>query len=130
MKLSGQFQITQWDETPNFEAEDGHKMSLAAIKQSYTGDLSGESVVNYSMCYLNPSLAYFSGFERLSLSVGEREGVILISHDGQFAEGKAQSDFKIVANAGEGDFAGVTGQGRFSAGAGGVADYEIELDMP
>ena len=130
MKLTGQFQISQWDETPNYESQDGHKMSLAAIKLSYTGDLTGEAVVNYSMCYLNPTLAYFSGFERLILTVGDRQGVILLTLDGQFAEGRAQSDFKVVANAGEDDFAGVTGQGYFSAGTDGIAEYAIELDMP
>lgn len=129
MKMKGQFQISQWDENNTFESEDGHKMSLAAIKQSYSGDISGTSAVNYSMCYMSPMLAYFSGYERLQLTVGEKTGVIVLSHDGQFAEGKAQSDFTVLANAGEGDFAGVSGKGSFAAGAGGVADYQLELEF-
>ena len=43
MAFKGSFTITQWDEDTLSERSEGIKVSHASIKQTYTGDMSGES---------------------------------------------------------------------------------------
>ena len=42
-QLTGTFQITNWQETPYSESDNGAKQSLAIITQQYSGDAQGAS---------------------------------------------------------------------------------------
>lgn len=127
-RLTGQFKIAKWQEEPKFENEAGHKVSHADIKQTYTGDIEGTSVVQYLLCYTSAVHALFTGFEIITATVDSVESTLTISHTGQFAAGVASSQFTVVENTGTGAFANKSGHGTFSAGEAGSANFEIELN--
>ncbi|MFT5178026.1 MAG: hypothetical protein ACI90R_001072, partial [Alteromonas macleodii] len=51
MAFKGSFSITQWDEDTLSERSEGIKVSHASIKQVYSGEMSGESNVEFLMSY-------------------------------------------------------------------------------
>ncbi|MBU2883283.1 DUF3224 domain-containing protein [Psychrosphaera sp. B3R10] len=126
--LTGQFTIAGWQEEPKFQNDAGHKVSYADIKQTYTGDIEGSSVVQYLLCYTSATHALFTGFEVITTIVDNVESTLTISHTGEFSAGVASSTFIVVENTGTGAFANATGQGSFGAGEAGSAKFEIELN--
>ena len=63
MAFKGSFSITQWDEDTLSERSEGIKVSHASIKQVYSGEMSGESNVEFLMSYQSQMSAKFTGFE-------------------------------------------------------------------
>jgi hypothetical protein len=128
MHLNGEFQITGWDEkilSENGEQKDAH----ASITQSYSGDIVGSSTLNYLMHYVSPSLAHFSGFERIECQLDGHDGAFAIQHTGEFKNGVASSQFVVIQNSGSGACAGFSGQGEFTSTKDGKADYKIEISQ-
>jgi hypothetical protein len=125
IKLNGVFQITDWDETPYSENDDGSKQSHAKIAQNYNGDIKGASELQYLMSYQPDGSAVFVGFETVSGSINGKSGSFVIQHTGTFESGVASSSFSIVPKSGRGELAGISGTGSFKSGENGQADYEV-----
>lgn len=121
MKLSGEFQVTEWQETTIAQYPDGSKRSHAKITQTYQGDLEGTSELEYQMFYQDEQCSEFTGVEVVTLASGDRR--LVLFHRGKFANGVASSEFEIVQ-----DTKGLLGNqsGRFNVKLGGVAQYVIE----
>jgi hypothetical protein len=62
--LTGQFQITDWQETTQSEHQ-GTKRSLANVKLEYSGNIVGTSELQYLLSYQTDGSAEFVGFESL-----------------------------------------------------------------
>lgn len=123
MKLSGTFQITDWQEAVDKELSDGAKLSNAVVQQSYTGDLTGNSEVRYQLCYDAHGDAIFVGFETLTLSGDAEPSILVLQHSGAFKNGEASSQFTVVASSADASLLGRSGS--FTSTEGGKADYEI-----
>lgn len=127
-QLNGQFQITDWQETTTFQNDDGQKVTTADIKQTYTGELQGTSKVQYVMCYTSDSHALFTGFEVITVEQNGTVSTLTLQHTGEFKNGVAVSEFKVVEGTGTGTYSGSSGNGQFGAGEGGKANYQLTLD--
>lgn len=123
MKLSGTFQITDWQEAVDKELSDGAKLSTAVVQQSYTGDLTGNSEVRYQLCYDAHNDAIFVGFETLTLSGDAEAAILVLQHSGAFKKGVASSTFTIVASSADASLLGRGGS--FTSTEGGKAEYQI-----
>ncbi|MDH3327016.1 MAG: DUF3224 domain-containing protein [Gammaproteobacteria bacterium] len=128
-KIKGFFQITGWDENPLSEAEDGSKQSHANITQTYTGDIEGESEINYIMSYRADETAVFAGFEILTGHINGKSGSFILQHNGIFESGVAKSHFVIVKGSGQEDFVNISGQGEFCSSTNGQADYNLDYSI-
>ena len=60
MTIEGIFSITQWDEDTLSERSEGIKVSHASIKQVYSGEMSGESNVEFLMSYQSVSYTHLT----------------------------------------------------------------------
>jgi len=59
------FAIKNWEEKPYSEGAGLPKMTRAAVTKSFTGDIAGESHVEYLMMYRSDGSAAFVGHERI-----------------------------------------------------------------
>lgn len=124
MQLTGTFQITGWDETTEQTFENGAKQNIAQVKQTYTGDIEGNSELKYLMNYHTNGNADFVGFEYIKGQVNDKACEITLKHDGIFESGVASSHFLIVQSTGNESLVGKTGQ--FTSGEAGKATYQID----
>ena len=127
MAIEGSFSITQWDEDTLSERPEGIKISHASIKQVYTGDMSGESSVEFLMSYQSQMSAQFSGFETFVGVIKGLRGTVTFQHNGKFESGIASSNFESIKGSATGELAGKTFLGRFQSGESGKANYTLEV---
>ncbi len=111
-EATGTFRGVSWDEAPYSEIEGGPNLTHAHVTNTYEGDVTGESVVDYVMVYPG-SMAIFAGYERITGAIGERQGSFVLRHDGTFEDGVVQTTWSIVPGSGTGDLAGLVGEGSY-----------------
>ena len=125
MNIKGQFSVTSWDEIPQQEFDDESKITRATVKQTYAGEINGESSIEYIMYYSTKSAATFVGIEYYSGSVAGKTGSLVIEHNGKFTNGVASSEFIIID--GKDELHATQGKGRFTTIGHAAAEYEIEV---
>ncbi|MBE0364575.1 hypothetical protein PULV_a2295 [Pseudoalteromonas ulvae UL12] len=127
-QLTGTFQVTNWQETPYSESDNGAKQSLAVISQHYSGDIEGTSELRYLMSYQPDGTAQFVGFETFTGSIVGQAGSVVFQHQGQFIAGVASSNFTVVAGSGCDALAQLAGLGSFTSKEQGQAQYSFTLN--
>lgn len=123
VQLKGTFQITDWQESVSTSFEQGAKLSKALVSQTYSGDITGSSEVQYQLNYETTGNACFNGFEFISGNLGDAPCQFTLKHDGTFEKGVAKSQFVIISSASHPELLGVTG--LFTSGEAGQASYII-----
>ncbi|MCA9932621.1 MAG: DUF3224 domain-containing protein [Ardenticatenaceae bacterium] len=125
MKVEGQFQVTSWNEVTHqaFAAEG--KINRAVVEQTYSGGLSGKSVVEYIMCYPNPTSATFVGVEIFEGTVDGKTGTWVFVHKGKFENGIATSSFSTLNS--DGELQGLVAEGHFETIDHQTAVYKIDV---
>lgn len=124
----GTFTIDSWDETTITEYEDGSKLTRATIKQTYSGDLHGQSDIEFLMIHAADKSAKFIGYERLEASIGGKQGSFVLQHDGKFSIGIASSLFKVASGSGRGGLMNISGSGSFTSTGEQRAEYRFEYN--
>ena len=100
------------------------------MKKTYTGDIQGESTVEFVMAYRDDGSATYVGMERVVGSLGGKTGSFVLQSAGTF-EGRAsrRPAVSVVPGSGTGDLSGLTGTSREEARANEehafLLDYEI-----
>lgn len=128
-KPETRFRITSWDEKPIHELGNGRKIVTANVSQAYEGELQGQANVVYVMFYQDEKTARFTGYETLECEYRGLSGRFVISHDGEYGEGKARSHWRVVSDSATGELAGLSGSGSFEAGHGGEAMVSLNLKL-
>jgi Protein of unknown function (DUF3224) len=129
--VTGTFKIEGWDEQTYLEEESGGKLSRASVKQTFAGDIEGEGVVEWLMCYRPDQTADFVGLQRIVGRVGDRSGSFVLQSSGVFDGKEARGQLSVVAQSGADDLRGIAGRGEFIAPVGGgeptvSLDYDFE----
>lgn len=83
---TGKFQVTGWDETTIEEVGAG-KVTRATATRTFTGDITGESTVDYLMAYGDDGSASFVGLERITGEAAGRRGSLVVQHVGRLEGG-------------------------------------------
>lgn len=128
-QCQGYFQIMEWNESTFSENANGSKQSHAKIKQTYHGDLMGESTLQYLMAYQTQANAVFVGYETINTTISNKRGQFIMQHTGTFENGVASSTFSIVEGSGTEQLVGISGQGSFKSTEGGKADYQLSYTL-
>jgi hypothetical protein len=87
---NARFAIKSWDEKPYSEGPDQPKLTRASVTKSFTGDLEGESHVEYLMMYRSDGTATFVGLERVVGQLGGKSGSFVLQRTGVFESGEAK----------------------------------------
>jgi hypothetical protein len=122
----GTFENKSWDED-TIETIGAGKVSRASVKQSFTGDISGDSNVDWHMYYAPDGTASFVGLQRIDARVGDRTGTIVVQSTGVYDGKEARGDWVIVGATG--DLAELSGTGEFSAPMGSTGEYRLDYDL-
>ena len=125
---SGGFEIADWQENP-VGAKAGPKVTRAAVKQRYTGDIKGTGTIEYVMAYRPDKTAEYSGVEVISGSIGVRKGSVALMLRGVYDGKEAVTKWKVVPGSGKGALKGLTGAGEFSAPMGSKGKYRLTYEI-
>jgi hypothetical protein len=124
----GTFQGKSWDEVAYDEGEGRPKLSRASVTNVYSGDIEGESTLEYLLAYQDDEAANFVGIERITGRVGEKSGSFVLQQSGTYEAGIAKGNWFVVPGTGTDELTGLRGEGEFEAnhdGATFTLDYEI-----
>jgi hypothetical protein len=121
--LSASFEVTDWTEVEFDAGPDRAKLTKASVQKKYSGDIDGTSVTEWVMAYSPDGTATFVGIERISGTVGGREGSLVLQHVGAFADGAATAELTVVSGTGKLD--GVSGDGDFRADPSGTVNLRL-----
>ena len=122
------FKVESWDENKTVDADTGGT-AFAKVEQSLAGDIEGEGLAQWLMCYRPDKTADFVGLQRIAGKVGDREGSFVLTSNGTFDGKVAAGDMVVVEGSGDGDFAGISGSGSFSAPHGTEASVELDYEI-
>lgn len=107
--------IADWHEETTREFGDGTRLAHACVSQTYTGDIDGDSVVEYLLSYDAAGRVRFVGLEVIIGAIGGRRGTVVIKHDGTLIGNHARSDWSFVEGSGTGELRGLRGSGTFES---------------
>ncbi|HQS59046.1 MAG: hypothetical protein B7Y56_15270 [Gallionellales bacterium 35-53-114] len=129
-----QFVATSWSEVPFHEINGTGKLSRASIRNTLSGGIDAEGVLEYLLAY--PSIAGeevpFIGYERIIGRIETANGSFVIRHDGVFSSTSGvNGKLEIMTGSGTGDFVGITGSGTITAKAGEHGgEYALSIQYP
>jgi hypothetical protein len=115
-RATAMFAIKGWDEKPYNEAAGQPKLTRASVTKTFTGDLEGESQLEYLMMYRADGTASFVGLERVQGRLGGRSGSFVLQRTGVFDGTLAKESYTVVAGSGTEELAGLRGKGSSAAG--------------
>lgn len=124
------FAIKNWDEKPYSEGADLPKLTRATVTKVFTGDLEGESRVEYLMLYRSDGSATFVGHERVTGRIHGKSGTFVLQRVGVFENGQAKESFAVIPGSATGELRGLRGEGNSAVGHGSehpvTLDYELD----
>jgi Protein of unknown function (DUF3224) len=127
---SSTFTPSTWDEETASEV-DGHlKITHAKVTFSYSGDLQGESAMQYLMLYRDDGSAAVIGLERVSGALCGKQGTFVLQYQGGYADKTFSGDFEVVEGSASGDLAGLGGRGSAVAHKDGTTAFSFDFDLP
>ena len=127
--ITGTFKYTAWDETAYEELENGRRLTRASVAQEITGDLEGEGLAEWLMCYRPDKTATFTGLQRLAGRIGEREGSFVVESRGTFDGELARGRWTVVPGSGTDDLRDIQGEGSWEAPHGPEATFELDCEL-
>ena len=108
------FGIERWDEHPTWEGDD-RKITRATVVKRYRGPLEATGTMEYVMADAPDGAARYAGLERVEGTLEGRRGAFVFEDTGEFRDGVAASNFRIVDGSGTGDLAGISGTATVDA---------------
>jgi hypothetical protein len=105
------------------------KLTRAIVVKTFTGDIEGESQVDYLMMYRADGTATFVGLERVVGRVGGKSGSFVLQRSGVFDGNVARESYSVVEGSGTGELAELKGEGSSVAGHAKENPMELEYDF-
>lgn len=126
---NGRFAIRNWDEKPYSEGDGLPKLTRASVTKTFSGDVEGESQVEYLMMYREDGTAAFVGLERVTARIGERSGSFVLQRTGVFEEGLAKESYTVVPGSATGELRGLAGEGNTAVGHGMEHPFSLSYEL-
>lgn len=128
LRATGEFKITGGHEDVYSDRSPG-RLTRAGGTQEFSGDIDGAGRIQWLMCYRGDRTAEFVGMQEIEGAVGGRRGTFVLtsvgSHDGVHSKGT----WTVVPGTGTAELAGIFGTGRWKAGPGPQATFELTYDV-
>jgi hypothetical protein len=126
---NARFAIKGWDEKPYSEAQGLPKLTRATVTKTFSGDIEGESQVDYLMMYRSDGSASFVGLERVVGRLNGKSGSFVLQRIGTFEAGQAKESYSIVSGSGTGELRTLRGEGTSSVGHGSEHPFTLTYEM-
>jgi hypothetical protein len=108
------------------EPAEGPVLTRIHVEESFTGDIAGDGVVEFLQAARADGSASFVGIERVTGTVGGRDGTFLLQDAGTVTDNIVSGDWFVIPGSGTGGLAGLRGEGGFRANLG--SDAQVHLD--
>jgi hypothetical protein len=108
------------------EPAEGPVLTRIHVQESFTGDISGEGVVEFLQAGRADGSASFVGIERVAGAVGDRTGTFLLQDAGTVQGNVVSGDWFVIPGSGTGQLAGLRGEGGFRANLGESAQVHLD----
>ena len=118
--------VHKYEPAAYFEPADGPVLTRIHVEESFSGDISGDGVVEFLQAARADGSAIFVGIERVTGTVGGRRGTFLLQDAGTVADGIVSGDWFVVPGSGTGGLAGLRGEGGFRADLGEGAQVHLD----
>jgi hypothetical protein len=105
-RVTGWINVTHYDPQPYDEG-----LTAVHLTQDFTGGLVGTGTARFLMAQLPNGSAHFTGIERVTGTLGGREGSFLMRNTGVLKEGAVTSEWLILPGSGTGELTGIRGSG-------------------
>jgi Protein of unknown function (DUF3224) len=129
-RATATFKIEGWDEKPFDQLDGERKLTQASVKQAFSGDIAGDGIVEWLMCYRPDQTTDFVGLQRISGRLGDRSGSFVLLQTAGIFDGKvARGRLSVVPDSGTGELQGLRGTGEFSAPQGGEPSMTLDYDF-
>jgi Protein of unknown function (DUF3224) len=126
---NARFAIKGWDEKPYGEAQGLPKLTRATVSKTFSGDIEGESQVEYLMMYRSDGSASFVGLERVVGRLNGKSGSFVLQRTGTFEGGQAKESYSIVSGSGTGELRTLRGEGTSSVGHGSEHPFTLTYEL-
>jgi len=127
-KATGPFEVTGGSEDA-YDEDGGIRLTHASGTQRFEGDMAADGAVHWLMLYRPDKTAHFVGLQRVTGSLGGRQGSFVAAAEGDHAGSGSTITITIVAGSGSGELAGISGEGRLVAPGGPTGTYELEYTL-
>jgi hypothetical protein len=108
------------------EPAEGPALTRIHVEESFSGDISGEGVVEFLQAARADGSASFVGIERITGAVGGRAGTFLLQDAGTVQGNIVSGDWFVIPGSGTGQLTGLRGEGGFRANLGEGAQVHLD----
>ena len=123
------FAIKSWDEKPYSEGPDLPRLTRATVMKAFTGEIEGESQVEYLMMYRGDGSATFVGLERVVARLNGRSGSFVLERRGTFEGGQAKENYAVIPGSGTGQLVALRGEGSSAVGHGMEHPFTLAYEL-
>jgi hypothetical protein len=82
--LTGEFEVTSWNEEPYAQRDGERKLTHASVTQTLSGGVTGTGAVEWLMSYQEDGTARFVGLQQLDGEIEGRAGSVVLDTVGDF----------------------------------------------
>jgi hypothetical protein len=118
--------VHKYEPVPYDEPENGPILSRIHVEESFSGDITGDGVVEFLQAAQPDGTASFVGIERVAGSVAGKTGSFLLQDQGTVADGVVSGEWFVVPGSGTGELTGLRGTGGFTANLGEGATVTLD----
>jgi hypothetical protein len=97
---------------------EGPALTRIHVEESFSGDITGDGVVEFLQAADADGSASFVGIERISGSVADRAGTFLLQDAGTVTGNVVSGEWFVIPGSGTGELSGLRGEGGFQANLG------------
>ncbi len=108
------------------EPAEGPALTRIHVEESFSGDITGDGVVEFLQAARADGSASFVGIERVAGQIGGRRGTFLLQDAGIVAGNIVSGDWFVIPRSGTGELAGLRGDGGFRANLGEGAQVHLD----
>jgi hypothetical protein len=96
------------------------------VEESFSGDITGDGVVEFLQAARADESASFVGIERVTGELGGRRGTFLLQDAGTVQDNIVSGDWFVIPGSGTGQLAGLGGEGGFRVNLGEGAQVHLD----
>ena len=108
------------------EQAEGPALTRIHVEEGFSGDISGDGVVEFLQAARADGSASFVGIERVTGTLAGREGSFLLQDAGSVEGNVVSGEWFVIPGSGTGELAGLRGEGGFRANLGEGAQVHLD----
>jgi hypothetical protein len=118
--------VRKYEPSAYDEPAEGPALTRIHVEESFSGDISGDGMVEFLQAALADGSASFVGIERVTGTVAGREGTFLLQDAGTVQDNIVSGEWFVIPGSGTGKLTGLRGTGGFRANLGEGAQVHLD----